>query len=558
MVISVRTERGSDGLEVVKEADTDEGRARLRHEAVMLGRAAQPGVVEITATGPSSLRLRHRGTALSRLGALPPDHVAAVVRSIAEVVESIHRQGIAHTRIDRDHVVIGDRGRPRLCGFAEAADATDSLRAADVAALGTLLDDLLDASGDTLWSPIHRGPRHVRRRRKALSGFRAAAAAARRDDPGQRPTARQFATALHDALPDLALPVIPSSDSTGEFAAIPTDVDPTADIAWTDEDLTFLTADDDDHEAGDPFAKLAALSGRDHEDGGDDRDYDDRDDDWPDDDGDERTPARDRDEWNAADDWPDDGGRGWSPPPVSAFEAAFDGRPADTGGTDDPLPPVRIRPGRAEQVPQAPRTSVRTLVLIAIVVLVLGAVAGAAIARSVNPFDSDDASAFSATTEPVGRDAVADEPSAPSNQDAELADGAVSPASVPTPPTYPAGCAIAPQPGPDTDGDGCPEAVALDGRVATVGNVSVELGRDGDLPVLADHDCDGVVTPVLLRPETGEVFVFEAWSLDQPVEVDAATVVPGAGRIDAGATACHTVTVTDGSGTEHAVAGPGA
>jgi hypothetical protein len=195
---------------------------------------------------------------------------------------------------------------------------------------------------------------------------------------------------------------------------------------------------------------------------------------------------------------------------------------------------------------------VRTLVLIAIVVLVLGAVVGAAIARSVNPFDSDDASASSAGL-------AVDEASPEPVDDAALAAGtAPTTAPTPTPPTFPAGCAVTPAPGPDTDGDGCPEAVTLDDRIATVGNISIELGQAGDLPVLADHDCDGIVTPVLLRPDTGEVFVFAAWSLDQPVEIDAATVIPDAARIDTGTTPCDTVTVTDRSGTEHAVAGPSA
>ena len=36
MVIAVRTERGPDGLEVVKEAETDDDRVRLADEAAVL------------------------------------------------------------------------------------------------------------------------------------------------------------------------------------------------------------------------------------------------------------------------------------------------------------------------------------------------------------------------------------------------------------------------------------------------------------------------------------------------------------------------------------------
>lgn len=44
----------------------------------------------------------------------------------------------------------------------------------------------------------------------------------------------------------------------------------------------------------------------------------------------------------------------------------------------------------------------------------------------------------------------------------------------------------------------------------------------------------------MLRPETGEVFVFPAWSLDAPLEVEAATVVSGATGIAAGPGRCPT------------------
>lgn len=513
MVISVRTERGRDGLEIVKEADTDVHRVRLRHEAQMLTRAAHPGVVELTSSSSSVLRLRHRGTSLARLGALPPDHVAAMVRSVAEVVDVLHRQGVAHTRIDREHVVVGDRGRPRLCGFAEATNATDELRAEDVAGLGRLLDELLDASGETLWSPVHRGPRAAGRRRKALKGFRAAARAAQRDDPGQRPTARQFATALQQALPDLALPIIPTTGSARDFASLPADIDPTADIGWSDDDLSYLTAaDDDDDGPGDPFAKLAALTDRDP------------------------TPEpRARPDGQPA---TDQGS-------ARADDAAT---PAEPAG--DPLQPIRIRPSTAEaEPPPATGTRRRTLVLIAIVVLVIGAVAGVLIARAVQPFDSDAPAA--APTRAALTDAAVE-----NTVPAERTTSTTSAPASPTPPEHPDGCTVPPVPGPDIDGDGCPEPVTVEGRIATVGDRRVELGQDGDLAVVADHDCDGVATPVLLRPGSGELFVFTAWSLDEAVEVDATDVVPDATGIATRSEPCPTVVVTDSAGAEHVVASP--
>lgn len=520
MVISVRTERGRDGLEIVKEADTDEHRARLHHEAQMLTRAAHPGVVELTSSSASVLRLRHRGTSLARLGALPPDHVTAMVRSIAEVVDVLHRQGVAHTRIDREHVVVGDRGRPRLCGFAEATDATDELRADDVAGLGRLLDELLDASGDTLWSPVHRGPRAVGRRRKALKGFRAAARAARRDDPGQRPTARQFAAALQEALPELALPIIPPTGSARDFASIPADIDPTADIGWSDDDLSYLTAADDEDGPGDPFAKLAALTDPDP------------------------TPEP---QVRPAEEAATDGGTSRD----EETEAAPATAPAEPAtGVGDPLRPIRIRPSAVDTEPlPATGTRRRTLILIAIVVLVIGAVAGVLIARAVQPFDSGTAS-------PAPQRAALTDTTVEDTVPPERTTSTTAPAA-PTPPTYPAACTVPPVPGPDVDGDGCPEPVAVEGRIATVGDRRVELGQDGDLAVVADHDCDGIATPVLLRPGSGELFIFPAWSLDEAVEVDAAAIIPDATGIDTRSEPCPSVVVTDSADDEHIVAGPG-
>ncbi len=536
MVIAVRTERGPDGLEVVKQADTDTDRARLRHEADMLRRAAQPGVVEVIAAAPGVLRLRHRGTALARLGPLAPDQSAAIVRASAEVVDALHRQGIAHNRISGDHVVIGERGRPRLCGFGDAGDATDDRLAADVADLGRLLDDLLDRARDALWSPAHRGVRNAARRKRALSAFRAAAASARRDDPGQRPTARQFATALHDAFPELALPDV--GDDSGEpraFAEIPTDFDPTSELGWTDDDLWYLAELDRDGADGgdepervrgvDPYASLAALSTPDA--------------DVVDDVGEPR-PRRDVYADLATEQFEDFDGAEETDDTDSPVDDEPDEPPASPAA--DPLRPIEIRdaPPRA---PSAPPPDRRIVLAIAAIVLVIGAILGVVVARAVDPFSSDPTSA-------VDDQSLGTTPISDSTPDTS--------ADVPTPPTFPAKCDVPPLPGPDLDGDGCPEPVTLADRVATVGTVSVELGQDGDLVTLADPDCDGVVTPVVYRPSSGEVFVFSQWSLDQPSEVPSTAVVPDGRSISTRAGQCGAVTVTTADGAETVVAGPGA
>ncbi|MGK2928608.1 MAG: hypothetical protein ACSLFO_03430, partial [Acidimicrobiales bacterium] len=220
----------------------------------------------------------------------------------------------------------------------------------------------------------------------------------------------------------------------------------------------------------------------------------------------------------------------------------------------DALRPIRIRPRDDAEPDNTGGTRRRTLVVIAIVVLVIGAVAGVLIARAIQPFDTDTDS--DATVSERNLVTVVDD-AATSNDALATTASSAPPTSAPTPPTYPAQCLIPPVPGPDVDGDGCPEAVAIDGRIATVGDRRVELGQDGDLAVVADHDCDGIATPVLFRPDSGELFVFAGWSLDEAVEVDATEVVPDGAGIEAGAGPCPSVTVTDSTGIEHVVAGPG-
>lgn len=59
---------------------------------------------------------------------------------------------------------------------------------------------------------------------------------------------------------------------------------------------------------------------------------------------------------------------------------------------------------------------------------------------------------------------------------------------------------------------GTPAAIVLaDGR-------RFALGAPGDWFLIGDWDCDGETTPALYRPSTGDVFVFERWAADGPLE----------------------------------------
>jgi tRNA A-37 threonylcarbamoyl transferase component Bud32 len=504
MVIAVRTEEADDGLVVVKEARSDGDVARLTREAAMLARCRHPGVVELLGVDERSIRLRHAGTALARLGPFPLDHAAGIICAVADVVHALHRIGVVHGDLEAAHVLLDDRGRPRLCGFGMAAERTDDGAADDVAAVGRLLAGLLRSGADLAWADPPGGVRRAARQRQARKELEAIVAQATRERRDQRLTARQLAKAVHAAVPECSLPAPSTGPATAApwFAELPPDIDPTADLAWTDEDLTWLAAvADDDRNADElaadagPYAGLGSL--------------DELDDDGTDDD------------WAALAAAPES-----VTGPLPVFTAPDEGPRERARIEHEPAPtlapgPSVALPDRRDAVEERRRVPfVRAAVLI--VVLAVGVVGGVAGARAVRPLGSDPVSAVDPTTTTTAAPAP------------EQSTTTVAPATGP----WPAECSVPEPTGPDVDGDGCPEEVVLDGRTAQVGTVTVELGQEGDLVALGDWHCDGIATPALLRPETGEVFVFPAWTLDAPVEVEALTTVPDASAIEAGSGAC--------------------
>jgi hypothetical protein len=50
------------------------------------------------------------------------------------------------------------------------------------------------------------------------------------------------------------------------------------------------------------------------------------------------------------------------------------------------------------------------------------------------------------------------------------------------------------------------------GHIVEHDGVRFAVGRSGDRVALGDWDCDGALTPALLRPRTGEVHVFDEWA----------------------------------------------
>lgn len=520
VVIAVRTEEADDGLVVVKEARSDGDVARLTREAAVLARCRHPGVVDLLGVDERAIRLRHAGTALARLGPFPLDQAAAIVCAVADVVDAIHRIGVTHGDIEAAHVLLDDRGRPRLCGFGMADERTEERAADDVAAIGRLLAGLLRSGAALPWANPPAGVRRAGRRRQARKDLDAIVAQATHERREQRLTARQLAKAVHAAVPECALPTpsdAPRRDAPW-FAELPADIDPTADLGWTDDDLSWLAAVADDDRRADelpadagPYSGLGAL--------------------------DELDDGTDAD-WAAL---------------AAAPEAVTGPLPVFTPPDEGPRERARIQheaapeaapgprvplPDRREPTEERRRLPLGRAVLL-VVVLAVGVVGGVVGARAVRPLGSDPASAAGTATTTTEAEAPSDEP----------ADRTTSTTAAPaSAPTWPASCTVPEPTGPDVDGDGCPEPVELDGRVARVGSVTVELGQEGDLVALADWSCTGVATPALLRPSSGEVFVFPEWRLDAPLEVDAVATVPGATGIDAGPGRCPSPVVATPDG----------
>jgi hypothetical protein len=112
--------------------------------------------------------------------------------------------------------------------------------------------------------------------------------------------------------------------------------------------------------------------------------------------------------------------------------------------------------------------------------------------------------------------------------------------SVPCPASAPAAPALA----------GC-GSITIDGSTVTVGAQRYEVGRAGDLVVAGDWDCDGVPTPALLRPSSGEVFVFSAWAGDDDIVVRPVATVTGGEELvtDVREGGCSTLVVRRADGT---------
>ena len=104
----------------------------------------------------------------------------------------------------------------------------------------------------------------------------------------------------------------------------------------------------------------------------------------------------------------------------------------------------------------------------------------------------------------------------------------------------------------DTDGDGCPEALQWADGVVSAGDRRWAVGQPGDVAVTGDWACRGQATLALLRPATGQVFVFGGWPPPgQELAAPLAAEVAGGFALrpaDLDADGCPDLTVERGEG----------
>ncbi|MGH9189900.1 MAG: hypothetical protein ACRD0Q_07710 [Acidimicrobiales bacterium] len=76
----------------------------------------------------------------------------------------------------------------------------------------------------------------------------------------------------------------------------------------------------------------------------------------------------------------------------------------------------------------------------------------------------------------------------------------------------------------DVDGDGCSEELSYaNGVLAAADGVRWEVGQDGDQVATGDWWCEGDRTLALLRPSSGQAFVFAGWA-DPGADLEAMAV----------------------------------
>lgn len=461
---------------VVKTASNDEASEVLEREVGRLRRARHPGVVAVSSAEPGRLALAWGGSHTLETLVPPPAVAATIVASLAATVSDLHAMGVVHGRISPAHVVVDDGGRPRLCGLRGASpDEPDIGPAEDVAALGRLIDHLLGTETDLEPIPEHRWGRkrwtgHQRRSLLTLADR------ATDPDAARRPTARELAAAIAEIVPEARFehpdPALLDRALTRAGAADPVEERPAGDAAPAPDPLPVP----DNIEVSTETPEPADAE--------------------PDPTVEQPEPAPDLD-WDGL--WAD-------PVPdveIGAEEPATERFLGLRLEPPSPASPPRPRPSPSPRRPE--RRSLPRPATVAVGLAVSFGVVALAWPRTSptphlaplpNPSTAAGEGSPPSPTTPSGRCVERADPSEPGDEPRTASDpGAKVCAGLP---------------------------VELSGNLIRVDGRWFEAGQAGDHVTVGDWNCDGTATPAVVRPSTGEVFVFDRWvSEDGEVTVEA-------------------------------------
>lgn len=510
MTIQVFT--GDERPVVVKTATTPEARDALQRESERLSRARHPGVVEVVSAVPDRLEVGWVGVHTLETAKLPVPAAAAVLAAVAETVADLHSMGIVHGRLDPSHVILTGDGRPVLCGMV-GPDPSDVVTgpADDVGAVGRLMDHLLGPEAEPEPIPERRWSRKTWSgyQRRALQSLADRAA---HDDPARRPTARALANAIVEAIPEARLQPAPRADLPDRPRS--TEVGPQPRRGTSDRtppldpgeatvmiETTDIAASGVDREQGptpDDRNTTSMVSTRgDAGPGGRGRSLHGHD---PDHEVDVEVEdqAVDVDELLR---------RASEPVSPKAVPGTFLGlRVEDT--TDGHFDPLSELPYHAQDpVPVAASgrrgETPRYLAIAAALVVAFLA------ARTVAGSGDEQTVALEQTPAPAA--SVSESLQTSADESVPSAEDTTSSSE-------------REDVGPETPSPPHSEAT----RVLQAG-ITYSIGEPGDAVEVADWDCNGTETPGVVRPSTGEVFLFDRWATaGQPLVSEPSLVVPGA------------------------------
>jgi hypothetical protein len=448
---------------VVKRATDGAQAARILAESELLAAAQVPGVVELVgvegdAESPRLVTTRVDGPDLGRAHDLSVAEVAGVVAAVATTVADLHDLGLVHGALVADHVLIGPDGRPVLCGFGHGGR-----RGVPPVAEAALPDGFADPArqpGDPL-SPaadVYAIGALVRTLVSQAGGDQGRGPRPSRRVPGGRRLRRRLSS-------HRARRLVPTDRQAADALLAVADRATVADPRLRLGARSLAAAVG----VAVPSARLPRRSDAVGPDEG---------------------PAR----------FPVGGGR-----PA----------PSLPGTVDSSSPPASalqaLRRPDPESRPPGSGTARRRLAVIA------GSVVAAAVIVVV-------VGRLAMGAPPRHAPTVAESPGAGPLATAEgtvpTTAGPIDSAGEAQPPlTPPAGGVVKPGCGPlsaalsaDTDGDGCPEALRWSDGAVEAGDRRWTVGQPGDLVATADWSCSGHATLALLRPATGDVFVFDGWA----------------------------------------------